>query len=99
MTQLNISAGDALPSFSLGQVVFTVRAMQELVADDIFTALKRHRFGDWGDLDASDKQENENALLYGGRLLSAYHDRKGVKFWIITEHGRNQTTVLLPSDY
>jgi hypothetical protein len=33
------------------------------------------------------------------RLLSAYHDENGVKFWIITEADRSATTVLLPEDY
>jgi hypothetical protein len=31
--------------------------------------------------------------------MSAYTDRNGVKFWIITEHDRSVTTVLLPDDY
>ena len=42
---------------------------------------------------------NESALWDGNRLFSVYHDRKGVKFWIITEADRNTTTVLLPDDY
>jgi len=41
---------------------------------------------------------NEDALKRGGRLLSAYGqgDRR---FWIITEHDRSATTILLPEDY
>ena len=35
----------------------------------------------------------------GLRLFSVYHDRYGVKFWIITEADRSATTVLLPDDY
>ena len=91
-----------LPSqmkFSLGQVVITANALQTLNADDVLTALNRHVTGDWGDLDPEDRQENESALLHGGRLLSAYCDRAGVKFWIITESDRSVTTTLLPEDY
>ena len=89
----------SVPMFSLGRLCFTKDAMTDIVPEDAFSALVRHRHGDWGDLDASDKQANEDALQFGGRLFSAYHDRNGVKFWIITEHERNQTTVLLPDDY
>ena len=39
------------------------------------------------------------ALRDGDRLLSVYHDRHGVKFWVITEADRSATTVLLPEDY
>jgi hypothetical protein len=94
MTDIN-----SVPMFSLGRLCFTKDAMTDIVPEDAFSALVRHRHGDWGELDASDKQANDNALIYGGRLLSAYHDRKGVKFWIITEYHRNLTTVLLPADY
>jgi len=100
MTQPHSLDADVLPKFALGRLCFTKAAMTDIVRDDAFAALKRHSLGDWGDHDASgSKQENDMALLYGGRLLSAYRDRNGVKFWIITEHHRNQTTVLLPADY
>ena len=82
-----------------GNLYFTAAAERELVREDIIIALDRHGNGDWGDLCAEDKEANENALLYGGRLFSSYHDRDGVKFWIITESDRSATTVLLPDDY
>jgi len=44
-------------------------------------------------------ESNDDALETGCRLLSAYQDRHGVKFWIITEWDRSVTTVLLPEDY
>ncbi len=85
--------------FSLGGLYATANAEATLVFDDVETALARHHIGDWGDLDAEDKASNEAGLLHGERLLSAYHDSKGVKFWIITERDRSVTTVLLPEDY
>src|SRR5665213_1303471 len=82
-----------------GHLYFTAAADRELVREDIEAAIKRHYLGDWGDLCAEDKDANEQALQFGGRLFSAYHDRKGVKFWIITESDRIATTVLLPDVY
>jgi hypothetical protein len=85
--------------FQLGQVVITRNALDTLKANDVQTALQRHASGDWGDLEAEDRQANEMALRSGGRLLSAYQDGNGVRFWIITEHDRSVTTALLPEDY
>ena len=88
-----------LPKFSLGRIVMTESASQTLSPNDIATALLRHARGDWGDVCAEDRDANESALWDGGKLFSAYHDRKGVRFWIITEADRNTTTVLMPDDY
>lgn len=85
--------------FSLGALYMTAQAQKTLVPEDIALAVTRHHHGDWGDLCDSDRAENESALREGRRLFSAYHDRNGVKFWIITEADRSATTVLLPDDY
>lgn len=61
--------------------------------------LRRHRSGDWGDLDEHDRRENELSLVAGLRLLSAYHLNDGTKIWIITEADRSATTFLLPEEY
>jgi hypothetical protein len=66
---------------------------------DIQSALSRHANGDWGDVDETDRKENELSLEKGFRLLSVYKDRNDAKFWIITEADRSATTVLLPEDY
>jgi hypothetical protein len=53
---------------------------------------------DWGE--SLDKEMNDAAVEQGNdRILSAYRDSGGVKFWIITEADRSATTVLLPEDY
>ena len=79
-------------------MVITPNALEKLKSDDILNALNRHVVGDWGDLEEEDRQTNDEALLHGGRLLSAY--RSGdTKFWIITESDRSSTCVLLPEDY
>ena len=86
-------------SFSLGQTVITSAALARLHPGDVCTSLQRHAQRDWGDVCAEDKEENELSLREGFRLLSAYRDRHGAKFWIITEADRSMTTVLLPEDY
>jgi hypothetical protein len=85
--------------FPLGQTVITRNAPNQLHPEDIPIALGRHAAGDWGDVCDEDRRENESSLSQGFRLLSVYHDRNEVKFWIITEADRSATTVLLPEDY
>ena len=86
-------------AFPLGQTVITPTAQCELDPVDVQISLLRHWRGDWGAVDQEDRIENELSLREGFRLLSAYHDRNGTKFWIITEADRSVTTVLLPEDY
>ncbi len=86
-------------SFPLGTIVATPGALCVLTREEIATALHRHRSGDWGELDPEDRRANDQALIEGSRLLSAYHSRFGKKFWVITESDRSVTTILLPSEY
>jgi hypothetical protein len=89
------------PLFDLGRVVATpgaLRALEE-ARESPFTFLERHVSGDWGDLVEEDRQENELALKSGFRLFSAYRLGDETKIWIITEHDRSATTLLLPSEY
>ena len=85
--------------FQLGQIVATPNALNHLTQDDIRSGIIRHQSGDWGDLDADDRKENDLSLERGNRLLSVYHASNGVTFWIITEADKSSTTVLLPEDY
>ena len=85
--------------FALGRLVATPAALETLTFDDIMAALARHHRGDWGDVGREDHAENERSLQQGFRLFSVYHGANGTKFYIITEHDRSITTVLLPSDY
>ena len=87
--------------FPLGQTVMTPGAQEALQRAEqlplIFLAC--HACGDWGDLDAEDKQANDAALKDGTRIFSAYHTVLGDKLWVITEADRSATTILLPSEY
>lgn len=87
------------PRFALGILLITMPALKAIPDEDIRAALSRHMSGDWGEMDAEDCEANEVALKHGTRLFSAYRSAKGVKFWVITEADRSQTTVLLPEDY
>lgn len=63
----------------------------------LMAAVGRYINGDWGDLYDFDKKENDRALLKGGRLLGRYNIYPDI--YIITEHDRSLTTVLLPDEY
>ena len=85
--------------FPLGQMVITATARISVHPADVQLAIGRHARGDWGDLDTDDKAANDAAILELTRVFSAYHDRNGTKFYVITEHDRSLTTILLPEDY
>lgn len=85
--------------FPLGQTVVTPAALEKLNPLDAHASLRRHAFGDWGEVDDVDRAENDYSLDKPLRLFSVYHDRNGQKFWIITEADRSATTIQLPSDY
>ena len=89
------------PLFTLGRIVATPGALRALTESQEapFQFLRRHLTGDWGDLSPADERVNTRALTTGGRLLSAYKTRNGVKLWIITEADRSSTCILLPEEY
>ena len=89
------------PKFALGKLVATPGAL-EVLAEAEQTPIEfiaRHIRGDWGEVCEEDKQANEDALQHGERLLSAYHTKKGVKLWVITEADRSSTCILQPEEY
>ncbi len=87
--------------FHPGQVVATPGALNALEKANQRPEefLVRHISGDWGTLDEFDRQQNEQALQVGARLLSAYQTNQSERIWIITEWDRSATTLLLPSEY
>jgi hypothetical protein len=89
------------PRFPLGRIVATPGALAALERNGQtpFAFLARHQTGDWGDLDAEDRQENELSVQHGFRLLSAYKLSDGSRLWVITEADRSATTFLLPEEY
>lgn len=67
--------------------------------------LNRHMAGHWGDMDADDRQANDDALIHGARILSCYSIKPGQPaigdncIWILTEADRSATTIMLPEEY
>jgi hypothetical protein len=84
----------------LGKVLATPAALKLLseAGEDAFGYLARHATGDWGELCAFDRRQNEIALREGFRVLSSYDVPSG-RVWIITEADRSITTILLPEEY
>ena len=89
----------ALGKFPSGDLVFTPEVRVRLSFEEVYEALERHLSGDWGVLDEQDWRMNDAALEHGLRLCSRYATPAGVKFWIITEHDRSVTTILLANDH
>jgi hypothetical protein len=95
------------PRFELGQLVATPGALAACSNVLMQKCLARHLTGDWGCICDEDKQANEEALIEGLRILSAYpidpaKPSEGFgdnTLWIITEADRSVTTFLLPEEY
>jgi len=90
------------PLFSLGRVVSTPGALEALqrCGQSPWEFLSRHVQGDWGEVDAEDKQANDDALVHGERLLSAYTlaDNE-TRIWCISEADRSSSAIILPQEY
>ena len=95
-----------MAKFPLGQLAATPGALEAMEASgqtpDFF--LTRHQAGDWGEVNEEDRRLNDEALIHGDRILSAYRTLKGVRVWVITEAAddsghRAATTILLPEEY
>jgi hypothetical protein len=84
----------------LGRVLATPEALKVLgmSGGHPFDYLARHATGDWGDLCAFDRRQNEIAVRDGYWVFSS-HDIPAGRVWIITEADRSVTTILLPEEY
>ena len=87
--------------FPLGLLMATPGALAALAGagQNPLVFIARHVTGDWGDLPPEDVAENQRSLMVGSRLFSAYTLADGTRMWIITEHDRSATTMLLPAEY
>lgn len=93
------------PLFGLGIIYATPAAMLHLVqfVHPHDSLLVRHSHGDYGGLCADDRRLNDQAILNGGRILSAYNVG-GKKLYVITEAQNDEgvramTTILFASEY
>lgn len=97
-TILNEADVDKPQLFELGECVATRIASQILDNEKMFSLLKRHSTGDFGDLCDEDKATNIMAIRYGDRVLSRYEIADEI-FYVITEADRSYTTVMLADEY
>src|SRR4051794_13481963 len=90
--------------FSLGRIVATpgaLRALEEAGQTPLHF-LSMHANGEWGELGRDDREANERAIAHEDgpehrdRILSSYVTSGRQKLWVITEHDRSVTTLLLP---
>lgn len=86
-----------------GRLVATRGVADEMESDPTFArevsaAFDRYQRNDWGDLCPEDREQNDQAVKVGERVLAAYPTSRG-KVWIIIEWDRSATTILFPSEY
>ena len=89
------------PAFKLGKTVITrtAQAFIEKHNINVHHLMDRHHSGDCGDASEESVMANLEAILTGkGKILSIYKLPPG-EVWIMTEHDRSATTVMLPEDY
>ena len=87
--------------FPIGELIATPSALSLLERYRInpLLLLGRHLQGDWGSVSDEDRAANDNAVTLGNRILSSYILDEQNKVWIISEHDRSSTSILLPSEY
>jgi hypothetical protein len=101
VSQLNSPGSCKL--FQLGRLTMT-RGVQSLVMAgfDLGHLVARYKRGEWGDADHGDIERNNHAVRDGNlRVFSSYEvpESPDGRLYIITEHNRKLTTVMLPTEY
>lgn len=89
------------PLFALGDLVATPGALSLLERYRInpLLLLGRHLQGDWGSVPDEDRAANDNAVKLGNRIISSYAVGEKDRVWIISEHDRSSTCLMLLSEY
>jgi hypothetical protein len=87
--------------FPLGQIVATPGALELLreSGENAAKFLNRHVQGDFGEVPDEDRRLNNEAIVEGSRIMSAYRTAKGERLWVITEADRSSTCLLKPEEY
>lgn len=90
------------PKFNTGVVVITsgAEAAFKKTEQDPWNFIWRHVVGDWGDMPPDDKEDNDrNLKTKDSGFMSSYKLKDETRIWIITDAGREVTTILLPENY
>lgn len=93
--------------FEIGRLVATAGVAATMkenkgFAEFVNRSLARFLGCDWGEMDDSDKDQNESALKNNNdRLFASYENKEHPdwKLWIITEWDHSATTLLFPDEY
>ena len=93
-----------MSKYEMGRTVVTAGVNEKMQSNPNFTtfvnvSLGRFSQGDWGTLSDEDRQQNEDGLKNGERLMGVYIQHTDEKIWIITEWDRSVTTILFPYEY
>ena len=83
-----------LSRFALGQILIAPQAQEQLEADELRAALRRHARGDWGEATPDEIADNELGLREGGGVFSAFRNGRDAKFCIMTNGSRSATLVV-----
>jgi len=81
--------------FSLGQIVITPSAQEQLETTEVRAALFRHARGDWGEASPDEVADNERGLREGNGVLSIFRDRRDARFCVMTNATRSATLVVI----
>ncbi len=87
--------GFLMKKFNLGHLVITPEASKKLTLQDIAVFLKRHQYGDRGEISEGDRPESDVAPEEEGKLYSSHNSTEGIRFGVITEADRGITTIFL----
>jgi len=101
---INILRYFKVEGFNTGQVLITRGVAQLSLEKPEFAAyvrksLERYRQGDWGEINAQDKQLNEQSLEKNMRVFCSYESGAFPEIWIFTEPDRSYTFVMFPEEY
>lgn len=92
------------PLFETGELVVTpgARELLQRVGIDAAELLERHTRGDWFDLSFEDQVRNVRAVARGRRVFTSFSlgaPPNVEKVFVITEHDRSSSTILLGAEY
>jgi hypothetical protein len=85
--------------FTLGTICVTPGVRESIAGQDVSSALHFHGRKIWPRVSEDGWVENEYVMAENFSFHSAYYSEEGIEFWIITAGDRDNTTVLLRSEY
>ena len=91
---MKFQTGELIATYAINEMLHNSQEEHDFITNSI----RRHISGDWGDLKQQDKEANDDAVINGGHILSAYI-QDDVKIWINTTADRTATVIMFPHEY